>query len=156
MPMKRARLCRHLKHLSGTLYRLITQFHYAPSDAISAWQFEVRSGAVGVLKHVDKLGLFDFIKRLIAGDDPFNEKVLELCMIKSFLKSHQPWWCPTNSRQYHRSGLLSQKCRGYCRCSCLQGFDIFCLILTRKFLMAGGERYLISSWWSVSIFKHHV
>jgi hypothetical protein len=69
--MKRAQLHRHLKHLLGTLYRLVTQFHYAPSDTISAWQFEVRWGAVGILKHVDKLGLFNFIKRLIAGDDPF-------------------------------------------------------------------------------------
>jgi hypothetical protein len=77
----------HFKHLPSAFNSVLSHFHDAGTNGLSAWNPEVQRGTVvRVLHQTNELGLLDLFERLVASDHPFGKERVEHGLIKITLQ----------------------------------------------------------------------
>jgi hypothetical protein len=73
----------YLKHLPRPFDGILAHLHDVRAHGVAARNPEVEGGPmVGVLQKSDKFRFLDFVKGLVASDDPFRKKSIERGLIK--------------------------------------------------------------------------
>lgn len=76
------------KHLTNASDCFLSHLHHTTLDTIAFWNLQWTTGAMGVLQHRNEFRFFDFVKWLVACNDPLRKVLLKLFLIpRSLLKA---------------------------------------------------------------------
>jgi len=77
----------HRKHLPRCLCAILSHLHNSSPNCVTMRNLEFRGGVVCVHQQLAEFGLVNSIERLISGDDPLGQQILELFLIPRALKN---------------------------------------------------------------------